>query len=209
MHHNTRTYQILMLLFTVRWYWKVWWDAGRLIVTGERDEEVKTIAVWFLIPKMKESEGTLDLNVLDFFLAARLYVFDLKHSQGQAYPLMLAAKNTLFRNHIERRMTTQARKLCKLAKKKITWGSSIKTIPSLAFSRESIIKVIKAIKAIKVICHFENSQSAIQGISQCSTSRCDGAQRLNDGSGRWICGGDSVCRPSQDLEIHTESIWNS
>jgi hypothetical protein len=69
---------------------------------------------------MKESEGTLDLNVLDFFLAARLYVFDLKHSQGQAYPLMLAAKNTLFRNHIERRMTTQARKLCKLAKKKIT-----------------------------------------------------------------------------------------
>ena len=67
LHHNTRTYQILMLLFTVRWYWKVWWDAGRLIVTGERDEEVKTIAVWFLIPKMKESEGTLDLNVLDFF----------------------------------------------------------------------------------------------------------------------------------------------
>lgn len=143
MHHNTRTYQILMLLFTVRWYWKVWWDAGRLIVTGERDEEVTTIAVWFLIPKMKESEGTLDLNVLDFFWQLDYMCLIWSILKVRLIHWCLQPRTRCSGTTSKGEWQLKPESCANLRRKKITWGSSIKTIPSLAFCRESIIKVIK------------------------------------------------------------------
>ena len=136
---------------------------------GERVEEVTTIEIWFLHNERVggQSGSQCSCSFGFFFLAAWLHwlhVFDLKHSQGQAYPSMLADKNTLsFRKHIKMRMTTQARKLCKLAKKKIKTNVREFNNDDSKFSFSSR----------EHYQSHEDSQSAIQGISQCgSTSRC-------------------------------------